>query len=43
MSASGLLQSSFYIVNIKDNHSPTERKTNMEVTDTEFTFMTRLK
>lgn len=39
ISASGLLQSSFYIVNIKDNHLLTEKKTNMKVTDIEFIFI----
>lgn len=30
----------FYTVNTEDNHLPTERKTDMKVTDTEFTFIT---
>lgn len=39
ISASGLLQSSFYVGNVKDNHLPTETKTNMKVTDTEIIFI----
>lgn len=39
ISASGLLQSSFYIVNIKDNHLLTEKKTNKKVIDIEFIFI----
>lgn len=31
MGASDLLQSSLYIVNINNNHLPTEKKTNMKV------------
>lgn len=36
MCGSDLLQSSLYIVNINYNHLPTEKTTNMKVTDTEF-------